>query len=239
MNLAAILGGVHSTNIAEIFAANVCGNLNLIEQCAVHGVQRYVFASSLTVHGKNAPEEPCRLGSPFNPLHAYGASKAAAEYSLMQYTATRGMSVVTLRPSLILGDGAVRHAPIEFLQTLLAGRQIELFGAGTHEREWVWVDDAVAGFVRAVDFCAQAAAGYYPFFLGGNRIAMRDLAFKCAAHLGRGADSVTHIERREQAFTLTCDLADSERVLNWTPHWDLDQMIPRLIQILSTRSAPR
>jgi nucleoside-diphosphate-sugar epimerase len=164
VNLAAILGGMGSANLGEIFTVNFCGNLNLVEACVRHGVQRYVFASSLTVHGSNPIAAPCRLSTPFNPKHAYGASKAAAEYSLMQYAAHRGMTVVTLRPSLILGDTPVKHAPIDFLQTLVAGRAIELFGSGAHEREWVWIADAAAGFSRAVDFCARSEAGYHPFF---------------------------------------------------------------------------
>src|SRR5262249_38581980 len=157
--------------------------------------------SSITVHGHNPVGAPCRLDSPFNPQHAYGASKAAAEYSLMQY-AKLGMTMVALRPTLILGDTPVNHAPIDFIQTLLAGGQIEIFGAGAHEREWLWIDDAAEGFARAVDYCGDAAPGYHPFFLGGRRITMRDLAWRCAEHLGRGPQSVRFADSREQAFTL-------------------------------------
>jgi nucleoside-diphosphate-sugar epimerase len=237
VNLAAVLGGVQAKNIGPIFETNFCGNLNLVEQCAAHGIKRYVFASSLTVHGSNRLGEPCTLASPFNPKHAYGASKAAAEYSLMQYAKHFGMAVVALRPTMVLGDTPVRHAPIDFIRTLLDGGQIELYGEATHEREWLWIDDAIEGFVSAVDFCARAQGGYSPFFLAGNRIAMRDLAFKCADHLGTGPESVKFIESREQAFTLTCDLTESVRGLGWQPRWDLDAMIGNLIEILKTRGA--
>jgi nucleoside-diphosphate-sugar epimerase len=237
VNLAAVLGGVQSKNVRQIFETNFGGNLNLVEQCVAHGVRRYVFASSLTVHGSNPLAEPCTLASPFNPKHAYGASKAAAEFSLIQYAKHFGMAVVALRPTLVLGDTAVSHAPIDFIRTLLAGGRIELYGSGTHEREWLWIDDAVAGFIGAVDFCAQAEGGYYPFFLGGQRIAMRDLAFRCAAHLGKGPESVQFVDSREQAFSLTCDLTESERILGWKPHCDLDGMIGNLIQILKKKSA--
>jgi nucleoside-diphosphate-sugar epimerase len=236
VNLAAVLGGVQSHNVGEIFATNFCGNLHLVEQCAVHGVKRYLFASSLTVHGSNPVEEPCTLDAPFNPRHAYGASKAAAEYSLMQYAKHFGMVVVALRPTLILGDTPVNHAPIDFIQTLLADRQIELFGTGTHEREWLWIDDAVDGFSRAVGFCGRAAQGYHPFFLGGSRVTMRDLAFKCAAHLGKGPESVRIVASREQAFTLTCDPRESERVLGWKPRVELEAMIQSLIEIVRKRN---
>ncbi len=239
VNLAAVLGGVHSKNVGEIFATNFGGNLNLLEQCAASGVQRYVFASSLTVHGSNPPGQPCALESPFNPKHAYGASKAAAELSLMQYAKHFGMAVVALRPTLVLGDTPVAHAPIDFLRTLLDGRRIEIFGDGTHEREWIWIDDAVDGFVKAVDFCGRSQPGYNPFFLGGNRIAMRDLALTCAAQLSKGTDSVQTVNSPEQAFTLTCDHAETKRILGWEPRWDLDAMIRALIRILSSKGSCR
>jgi nucleoside-diphosphate-sugar epimerase len=236
VNLAGVLGGVRARNIGEIFATNVTGNLNLVEQSLRYGVRRYVFASSLTVHGSNPPAAPCAVDSPFNPKHAYGASKAAAEYSLMQYARHDGMAVVALRPTLVLGDTPIKHAPIDFIQSLLAGGRIELFGPGTHEREWLWIDDAVAGFARAVDFCAASEAGYHPFFLAGNRIAMRDLAFRCAEHLGAGHERVTFTDSREQAFTLTCDSTETERTLGWAPGWNLDAMIHDLIRIQQTKS---
>ena len=239
VNLVAVLGGVQSKNLHQIFETNFLGNLNLVEACAAHSVTRYVFASSLTVHGSNPLGQPCTLDTPFRPQHAYGASKAGAEYSLMEYAKNFSMAVVALRPTLILGDTAVNHAPIDFLQTLLAGKPIELFGAGTHEREWLWIDDAVDGFARAVDLCARSAPGYASFFLGGQRIAMRDLAFKCAEHLGKGPEHVTFVDTRAQAFTLTCDAAESARVLGWTPRTDLDTMIRGLIDIVKGRRETR
>jgi UDP-glucose 4-epimerase len=239
INLAAVLGGVQSKNVGAIFATNFCGNLNLVEQCVALGVRYYLFASSLTVHGSNPPEEPCVVDSPFRPKHAYGASKAAAEYSLMQYAKHFGMSIVALRPTLILGDTSLPHAPIDFIRTLLAGRRIQVFGDGTHQREWVWIDDALDGFAGAVEFCARAGAGYYPFFLSGNRIAMRDLAIECAAQLDLGPEVVEMVEGREQAFTLTCDCSQTERVLGWKPSWELDAMIQALIQIAGRESDER
>lgn len=239
VNLAAILGGVRSRNLGEIFEVNVRGNLNLIEQCAARGVRHYVFASSLTVHGCNPPERPCTTNSPFHPQHAYGASKAAAELCLMQYAQTFDMAVVALRPTLILGDTRVRHAPIDFIQTLMDGGRIEIFGDGRHEREWLWIDDAVEGFAKAVDLCAGVGPGYHPLLLGGNRIAMRDLALKCAAFLNKGPETVVTADHREQAFTLTCDDTETRRLLEWSPRWDLDAIVSGLIRIADPREKSR
>lgn len=234
VNLAAVLGGVNSKNVSEILEVNFWGNQQVVEACREQGVRRFVFASSLTVHGENERGRHQTLNSPFRPKHAYGVSKAAAELALMQYARLFNMSIVTLRPTMILGDTAVSHAPIEFISSLLAGKDIEIFGTGEHEREWLWIDDAVDGFARAAEFAATAEAGYYPFFLTANRIAMADLAEKCAKRLG---GKVRYAASEARAFTLTSDPSETEQQLVWRPRFDIDAMIEKLIPIVKNRTA--
>lgn len=236
INLAAVLGTIYSQNIREIFDVNFAGNLNVADECARRGISRYLFASSVTVHGENKKDSPCNLDSPFRPKHPYSASKAAGEYSLMQYAKHHGMAVVVLRPSNIVGMGtALHHAPMDFVTTLMGGKDIELFGKGDHEREWVWVDDVVDGFCSAVDFSEKTPAGYYPFFLSGNRISMSDLAEKCAGYLG---GKITYVASTAQAFTLTTDAADSEKILGWRPLFGIDHIIQEIIKRNKGREKP-
>ena len=231
INLAALLSGMYSKNIRDIFDVNFSGNVNLADAAAAAGVGRYIFASSLTVHGANDPKEPRLLDSPFRPRHAYGAAKAAAEFSLMQY-ARQDMAVVALRPTIILGDTAVDHAPIDFIKTILDGKEIEIFGTGEHEREWIWIDDAAAGFAHAVTFATTAASGYHPFFLSGNRIPMKDLAERCAERLG---GKVRFVPSQAQAFTLTCDMTESSARLQWRVRHGINDMIDALIPMLKAK----
>jgi len=230
VNLAAVLGGMNAKNIREIFGVNFVGNLNLVDAAAVAGVKRFVFASSLTVHGSNEPAHPVSLASPFNPRHAYGASKAASEFALREY-AKQGMSVCVLRPTIILGETKIDHAPIDFIRTMLRGGEVEIFGTGEHEREWIWIDDAVDGFARAIEFTAARDPGYYPFFLSGNRIRMKDLAERIAARLG---GRVKFVPSQAQAFTLTADMTESAARLGWSVSRDINAMIELLIQWLQS-----
>lgn len=229
INLAAVLGTMYSSNIREIFETNVAGNMNLVETCLERGIKRFVFASSLTVHGPTEAGKHHVLDSPFNPIQAYAASKAAAEYSLMQYAKHHNMTIVTLRPASVLGEGThMNHAPSDFVKALLRGDSIELFGGGEHEREWLWIDDAVDGFCKAVDFCENAPVGYYPFFLSANRISMKNLAEKCVRHIG---GSVRAVAGTAQAFSLTCDASDTPRILGWRAEYAMDDIIKNLVKI--------
>ncbi|MDP3956376.1 MAG: NAD(P)-dependent oxidoreductase [bacterium] len=229
INLAAILGGMKGgPTIQDLFEVNVMGNLKLLKSSYDAGIRNYVFISSLTVHGENNIGDHKKITSPFNPKHGYGASKSAAEFSMMQFLKEApDMKIVTVRLTMVLGkDTNLPHAPIEYIKAILAGRDIEMYGEGRHEREWLWIDDAAEGIVRAAEYGASASPGYHPFFLSCNRIAMRDLAEKIAKKLG---GKVVFTPSTTQSFTLTSDASETKKILNWLPKNNIDDIIDKLI----------
>ena len=231
INLAAILGTIkEAPSVQDLFETNVMGNLKVLKASSDAGIKNYIFASSMTVHGENKIGDHQTRFSLFNPKHGYSASKAAAEFSMIQFLKEApGMKIVTVRPTMVLGKGTyLPHAPIEFIKTILVGKDIEIYGEGRHEREWVWIDDVVEGILAAVEYGASAKPGYYPFFLSSNRVAMRDLAEKIAAKLG---GKVIFTPSTTQAFTLTSDFAESQFILKWFPKNDIDNIIDKLINI--------
>lgn len=234
VHLAGLLGNVSSENARELFDTNFSGTLNMLEACRAGGVRNLILASSLTVHGSNDPSRPNSLDSPFRPIHAYGASKAAAEFALQEYARRFGMAAIAIRPTIVLGDTAMPNAASEFVSSLLRGEDAVIYGAGDHEREWIWVDDVAAGFRRGLEFALSSGPGYQPFFLSGNRIAMRDLARLATERIG---GRVKFMPSSSKAFTLTADTAASDALLGWRATTDLPTMVERLIDIQRARQS--
>lgn len=235
INLAAVLGTMTSApSVLALYETNVMGNLKVLKASYEAGVRKYIFASSLTVHGENTINDHRTRSSPFNPKHGYSASKASAEFSMMQYLIEApDMSIVTVRPTMVLGEGTyLPHAPIEFIRAILAGKHIEIYGEGRHEREWIWIDDVVDGILKATEYVTATQSGYHPFILSGNRIAMRNLAEMIAAKL---EGKVVFMPSTTQAFTLTSDFAESQSLLKWMPKNTLDTMVEKLTAILFKR----
>jgi len=231
INLAAILGTMkEAPSIQELFETNVMGNLNVLKTSYDVGVRNFVFASSMTVHGENKIGDHRTRFSSFNPKHGYSASKAAAEFSMIQFLKEAPeMKIVTVRPTMVLGKGTyLPHAPIEFIKTVLAGEDIEIYGEGSHEREWIWIDDVAEGILKSVEYAVEAEPGYYPFFLSSARISMRDLAEMVAKKLG---GKVVFTPSTKQAFTLTSDYSESQKLLKWHPKDDIDTMVEKLITV--------
>ncbi|MFH1531767.1 MAG: NAD-dependent epimerase/dehydratase family protein [Pseudomonadota bacterium] len=91
---------------------NVLGTRSLADAAAASGAQRFVFVSSLAVHGvgdfdgadEDAPRDPA--GNP------YARSKIAAEDLLMEHDRDRTLDVVIVRPGMVpFGEGDLRAFP--------------------------------------------------------------------------------------------------------------------------------
>ena len=95
----------------EFIRINVEGTWNVLDAAEQVGVKRFVYASSYNVTGfsKNFPPQylPVDIHHSVNPVHAYGISKVLAEKMCRAFSRRSGMSVVCLRPPLILRDDAV------------------------------------------------------------------------------------------------------------------------------------
>jgi nucleoside-diphosphate-sugar epimerase len=79
----------------------------LAHAAAVHGVRRFVFASSIGVLGSASPAAgPLTEASVPNPDSGYARSKLAAEEHLLAVASRSSLEVVIVRPTLVFGPGA-------------------------------------------------------------------------------------------------------------------------------------
>lgn len=225
VNLAAKIGTMlSSVSVQEMFETNTMGCLNLAYAARDAGAKSYIYTSSTVVHGENKKNEHHGRFSLFAPKHPYSASKAAAEYGLQQFAnEQQNMSLITLRPPMVIGEGTnIPLPPIEFVRAVQAGNEIKIFGDGVHEREFVSVQDVVHGIWKAILFAQKVENGYHPFFLTGNRISMRHLAELVVEKCG---GNILYIPKTVQTFSLTTDPSDSKRLLAWESYDDLDSIL--------------
>lgn len=113
----AITGVVHLAGIAhvldesgdslvsEYFRVNRDATLRLARSAARVGCARFVFVSSVKVHGEPPQGRPLVEDDDLAASDAYGRSKAEAEASLFALGEKTGLSVCVLRPPLVYGPG--------------------------------------------------------------------------------------------------------------------------------------
>ncbi|MCV6613450.1 MAG: NAD-dependent epimerase/dehydratase family protein [Cellvibrionaceae bacterium] len=104
-------------NAERFTQINTDATLNLARQAAEMGVKRFIFISTIGVHGNGANMGAINEKSPIKPYNAYTQSKLAAEQGLREIEANSRLEVVILRPALIYGPGA--KANLERLMALV------------------------------------------------------------------------------------------------------------------------
>jgi len=111
---------------------------------------RYLQVSTDEVFGSAGANEDFVETTRYAPNSPYAASKASADYLVRTWAMAFGLPV-------LIGHGANTYGPYQFpeklipLMTLNAieGRNLPIYGDGTQVRDWIHVDDHVAG-LRAI-----------------------------------------------------------------------------------------
>jgi nucleoside-diphosphate-sugar epimerase len=143
---------------------NVLATQRLLEGLKEMPIDRLVFAGSSSVYG-DAEMFPTKESALPQPVSPYGVTKLAAEHLTLLYTKNFGLPAVSVRYFTVYGP---RQRPdmavARFMEALVAGEAIEVFGDGEQTREFTYVSDAVDGTIKA----ATADVVGQVFNLGGG-----------------------------------------------------------------------
>lgn len=120
------------------------------------------------------------------PVNLYAATKRAAAEMLRYYQDARGLSVVTLTLFDSYGPGDTRRKLVQLLvEAALTGGPLGL-SPGEQRIDLTHVDDIAAAFLVAAERLLGADRPLDErFFVGGDRLSVRELAASVGAALGR------------------------------------------------------
>jgi UDP-glucuronate 4-epimerase len=162
VHLAAQAGVRYSTVNPHIYVqSNITGFLHVIEGCRRQGVEHLVYASTSSVYGANT-QLPFREDQNVDhPLTLYAATKKANELMAHSYASLYSLPTTGLRFFTVYGPwGRPDMALFLFTRNILAGRPIDVFNHGHHQRDFTYIDDIVSGVVGAVDRIAAPDAAW-------------------------------------------------------------------------------
>jgi len=130
---------------------NVLGTQNMLELAKEFNVQNFVYASSSSVYGESKEfpfKETQNIDSPVSP---YAATKKANEVQAANYSNLYHFPVTGLRFFTVYGPGGRPDMAIrKFAEKMLNGKPIPMYGDGSFERDYTFVDDIVHGIQGAI-----------------------------------------------------------------------------------------
>ncbi|WP_349677574.1 NAD-dependent epimerase/dehydratase family protein [Brevundimonas sp. UBA2416] len=132
--------------------SNVVGFLTVLEGARAVKAEHLVFASTSSVFGANAALPFSVQQGTAHPLNVYSATKLANESMAHAYAYIFGIPCTGLRFFTVYGPwGRPDMALFKFTRAILEGQPIDVYGAGTMERDFTYVDDIVDGVIAALD----------------------------------------------------------------------------------------
>ena len=126
---------------------NVTGFLNMLDAARQARVSRFVYAASSSTYGDepNLPKREDRIGKPLSP---YGATKLADEIYAAVYARSYGFKAIGLRYFNVFGprqdpNGAYAAVIPKWVQAMLSGDEVTIYGDGETSRDFCYVANAV------------------------------------------------------------------------------------------------
>jgi len=206
------LAGVveHSRSAAvtgDMSSVTVRGTVNAVSAAAAEGIRRVVYASTSGVAAVSRADTRARppgdgdgYADEVIAAWPYYACKAEAERAAIAAATKRGVDLVCMRPSLLLGPGDRRLSSCRLVADLLR-RRVPLCPTGG--LSFVDVRDCAGAFLSAMNQPADAPSGR-TYLVGGHNVSLRELLALVEAQSGVPAPrlSVPRVVERASAQLL-------------------------------------
>ncbi len=221
-----LLGGINpevsnKDPIADL-QGNTAASVQLLELCRAAGVRRIVFASSGgTVYGVPAAV-PIDETAATDPISAYGINKLMVEKYLQLYAYLGGSRALSLRVANPYGpfQSPFRRQGLiaALIETVLAGRPVEVWGDGQVVRDFLYVEDLAEAMLAASLY--EGPETVLNVGSGVGRSVLDATASICDI-LGRPPATVIHKPARQADVPANVlNVARIERAFGWSVRTD-------------------
>lgn len=202
------------------YTNNVVGSINLINEAVNHGVDCFVFTSSIAVYGSAPP--PMTEDTTPQPEDPYGIAKYAVEMDLRAAHEQFGLDYVVFRPHNVYGEfqniaDRYRNVIGIFMNQIMNDAPMTIFGDGTQTRAFSHVNE-VAPVIAAGPF-ASGARGEV-FNVGADRpYSVSELAIAVAEAM-QAEPEIEYLPARKEVLHAFSDHSKVRRV------FDVPEAIP-------------
>jgi CDP-glucose 4,6-dehydratase len=162
--------GVARRGPIPTFETNIRGTWTVLEACRQAGVKRTIVASSDKAYGAH-DELPYRETFPLQPQYPYDVSKAAADLLARSYWHTYGLPVALTRFANLYGGGDFNFSRLvpEATVAAIEHRAPVIRSDGTPQRDFLYVEDAVAAYLAIANLLDDGRGGGEAFNAGSGQ----------------------------------------------------------------------
>lgn len=218
---------------SSTFESNIRGTWNILEACRnTKTIERIIVASSDKAYGcqKNLPYTE---DSPLQGLFPYDASKACADILARSYFVSYGLPVAVTRNANTYGGGDLNFSRIipDAIRCIVQEKEFEIRSDGTPERDYMFVEDAIDGYIRLGEKIESKEVKGQAFNFGsGKPISVINLFQKIAKLCAKPklkpkilGVAKNEIDRQYLAIN------KARKILHWEPRYTLESGLKQTI----------
>lgn len=217
----------------QTFESNIKGTWNMLEACRnTKTIEKIVVASSDKAYGVQE-KLPYTEESPLCGLYPYDASKACADLLARCYFTSYGLPVTVTRNANTYGGGDLNFSRLipDAIRCILQGKEFVIRSDGTPERDYMYVEDAVNGYITLAENIEREEVKGEAFNFGtGKPISVCALFGKIVELCGKPGvkPKILGIAKNEiNRQYLAIDKA--KKILNWQPKYTLEDGMKKTI----------
>ena len=217
--------------------ANVMGQAVMLELARAlqssgrAALKHFVYASSSSVYGANQ-KTPFAVGDAVDrPNSLYAATKRSDELFAHTYAHLYGIACTGLRFFTVYGPwGRPDMAPILFASAIAKDQPIKVFNHGEMWRDFTYIDDIVAGVLRALDRPASGTPPHALYNLGNNKSEkLTDFIAEIEKAMGKTAQKIMAPMQPGDVPSTYADIEASTRDLGFAPATPISAGIPKFV----------
>jgi GDP-L-fucose synthase len=243
IHLAAEVGGIGANmdSPGRFFYANMAMALHLIEHARLNDLAKFVQVGTICSYPKHTPvpfrEDDLWNGYPEETNAPYGIAKKAALVMLDAYRRQYGLRSAYVLPVNLYGPGdnfdpRTSHVIPALIRKCIAAAErgdnhIVCWGTGKVSREFLYVDDAAEGILRAAEVMDEPQ----PVNLGTHReITIKDLVGLIAKLTGFGGEIRWDSSKPDGQPRRCLDTTRARQMLDWQARVEFEEGLQRTIQ---------
>jgi UDP-glucose 4-epimerase len=221
------------------YTNNVIGSCNLINAAVNHGSECFVFTSSIAVYG--AGQTPMTEAMIPQPEDSYGIAKRAVEQELAASHEMFGLDYVIFRPHNVYGElqniaDRYRNVLGIFINNILQGEPLPIFGDGEQTRAFSYVGDVIPDIADAP---FTSGARLEIFNVGADEpYSVNQLADVVRVAMGEPDHPIVHHEARNEVKHAFSDHAKVRAVFGTRAGTPLEEGVRRMCE-WARRHGPR
>ncbi|WP_434284221.1 GDP-mannose 4,6-dehydratase [Clostridium botulinum] len=208
---------------------NVCGTINIINNCVNYNVKKIVYSSSAAVYGP--PEYlPIDEKHGIMPISYYGLSKYTAEEYIRLFSDLNNLDFTILRYANVYG---IRQDPkgeggviSTFMNSLFKKQPLYIFGDGSALRDYIFVEDIVDANIAALSSGSKER-----FNIGtGVYTSVKKLAENMIDIVGLKYNIEYAPARKGDITNSYFNISKAKNKLNWIPKFSLKDGLKKTIE---------